>query len=133
MSEKTNKKVFGGEVASRESFEYHGEEIFLEFRERRAPIYVRYVDHVFFKNSDPKGIEPCVREVMGWPFSESPHAIMICVDRPVIPLADENAAESGLIILKQCILETHKVKIKKPFNRSRRGYAGLIRPYTKGK
>lgn len=128
MIEKTTRNIDGGEVASRESSESHGKEIYFEFVERRAPIYVKYADHVLFKNINPKEIRPCVREVIGWLFSESPEAIVICVDQPVIPLAHEKVTASGLMILKECILETHKVRIKKPFNRSRISYSGRKKP-----
>jgi hypothetical protein len=130
MSNKTSKKMFGGEVASRESSENHSKEIDLSgFVRKVAPIYVKYSDHVLFKNCNPAEVKPCVREVIGWLVSESPEALLICIDQPVDPLVHEEIAATGLAILKDCILETHKVRIKKPFNCSRVGYSGHMKPY----
>jgi len=134
MSGKTSKRLFGGEVASRESSENHSKEIdFKGIGRKVAPIYVKYMDNVLFKNCNPAEVKPCEREVIGWLVSESPEAILICIDQPVDPLAHEKITATGLAILKDCILETHKVRIKKPFNRSRIGYSGLKRPYRMGK
>lgn len=121
-------------MASRESSENCSKEIDLSgFVRKVAPIYVKYSDHVLFKNCNPAEVKPCVREVIGWLVSESLEAILICIDQPVDPLVHEKITATGLAILKDCILETHKVRIKKPFNRLCIGYSGLKKPYTMGK
>lgn len=126
-------KQKGGVVASRESSENHGEKIDLGFEKKGAPIYVKYRDLVLFKNSSPTEMNLATREAIGWLIGENSETIMICFDQSVDPLPNEEIRMAGLVIPKDCILEKHKVKIKKPFNRSRRGYAGLTKPYTKGK
>ncbi len=129
----SKEKQKGGVVASRESSENHGKEIGLGFEKRGAPLYVKYRDLVLFKNSDPNEMNLATREALGWLTGEDSEIVMICFDRSVDPLPNEQISEAGVVIPKDCILEKHKVKIKKPFNRSRRGYDGLTRPYTKGK
>lgn len=117
-------------MASREGSKDYGKEIDLRGNVGEiAPIYVKYRDHVLFKNCDPAEIRPCVREVIGWLVSENSEAILICVDRPVNPLAHEKIAATGLVILRNAILETHKVRIKKPYNCSRIGSSGHRKPY----
>jgi len=123
----------GGVVASRESSENHGKEADPRFAKKGAPIYVKYRDLVLFKNSSPDEMKLSIREVMGWLIDEDRDIILICFDQPVNPLPHERIGSAGLVIPKDCILETHKVKIKKPFNHSRASYSGLKKPYTMGK
>jgi hypothetical protein len=126
----SNNELKGGVAASRESSENHGKEIDLgEIGKKAAPIYVKYRDHVLFKNCNPAEMKPCTREVIGWLVSENPEAILICIDQPVNPLVHEKITATGLVILRNAILETHKVRIKKPFNRSRIIYSGHKKPY----
>jgi hypothetical protein len=129
MSDKTSKKLLRGEVASRESSENHSKKIDLGgFVAKVGPIYVKYRDHVLFKNCSPDEMKVCVREVMGWLVREDSETLVVCIDQPVDPLAHEKITATALVILKDCIIETHKVKIKKPFNRSRISYSGHKKP-----
>jgi len=126
----SNNELEGGVVASRESFENHSRKIDLgEIGKKTAPIYVKYLDHVLFKNCNLTEAKPCIREVIGWLASENLEALLIYVDQPANPNAHEKMTETGLIILKHTILETRKVRIKKPFNRSRISYSGHKKPY----
>jgi len=124
MIKRTAKNIDGGEAASRESFESHSK----KNGPRGVPIYVRYRDHVLFKNCNPGKIESCTRELMGWLVGEDSKTMLICIDQPIDPLEHEKINATGLVILKDCILETHKVKIKKPFNHSRISYCGRKKP-----
>ena len=126
----SNNELEGGVVASRESFENYSRKIDLgEIGKKTAPIYVKYLDHVLFKNCNLTEAKPCIREVIGWLASENLEALLIYVDQPANPNAHEKMTETGLIILKHTILETRKVRIKKPFNRSRISYSGHKKPY----
>jgi hypothetical protein len=118
----------GGVVASREGSENRGKEGDPRFAKKGVPIYVKYRDHVLFKNCNPGKVEFCTRELMGWLVGEDPKAILICIDQPTDPLKHEKINATGLVILKDCILETYKVKIKKPFNHSRLSYLGPKQP-----
>ena len=122
-------KLKRGVVASRECSENHSKKIDLgEIGKKTAPIYVKYLDHVLFKNCNLTEAKPCIREVIGWLASENLEALLIYVDQPANPNAHEKMTETGLIILKHTILEAHKVRIKKPFNRSRISYSGQKKP-----
>ncbi len=74
-------------------------------------IYVQYRDHVEFRNSDSSQMKECVREVVGWLFRETDEHLCICCDRAVSLLPFEKPSESGFIILKSDILETHLLKL----------------------
>ncbi len=115
-------------MASRESSENHSKKIDLRFARNGAPIHVKYRDLVLFKNSDPNEIDLAIREAVGWLIGENSETVMICFDQSVDPLPNEQISIAGLAIPKECILEVHKVKIKKPFNRSRLSYSGHRRP-----
>ena len=75
-------------------------------------IYIRYKDHVLFRNSDPKLYEgSIIREALGWQVRETEEALFLTHDRSVKPFPNE-VCETGLIILKSEILEIctiHKV------------------------
>jgi len=116
-------------MASRESSENHGKENDPRFAKKGAPIYVKYRDLVLFKNSNPDKMNLATREAMGWLIGEDLETVLICFDQSVDPLPNEQISAAGLAIPKDCILETHKVKIKKPFNCSRISYSGHKKPY----
>jgi len=74
-------------------------------------VYVRYRDHLLFRNIDSNMIGPCVREVVGWLIRETEDALVLCFDRTVGNLPYEvPSKESGLIILKENILERREIE-----------------------
>jgi hypothetical protein len=73
-------------------------------------VYIRYRDHVLFRNADLSLYKPAVRETIGWLKKESDEAIWILWDRSVTPLPHERTGtESGLVILKSDIIEMRKL------------------------
>lgn len=81
-------------------------------------IYIRYLDHVLFKDIDAQTMKPQIRETVGWLAEESEDHIRIEWER----FADEHEGTghrvepknmkqraTGLLILKSCILERRKV------------------------
>jgi hypothetical protein len=116
-------------VASREGSENHNKEFSRRFGEEGTPLYVKYTDLVLFKNCNPDEMNLGIRETMGWLIGENSEAVLICFDRPVELLANEQIGSAGLVIPKDCILEKHKVRIKKPFNHSSISYSGQKKPY----
>lgn len=80
--------------------------------EETSLIYVKYVDHVLFRNADPSLLKPCVREVVGWLARETDEILCLCHDRAVEALPFGKPTESGLIILKSDILEMRKIEEK---------------------
>ena len=75
-------------------------------------IYVRYRDHVEFRNSDSSQLEECTREVVGWLVRETDEALCLCCDRAVSLLPFGKPSESGFIILKSDVLETKKLRLE---------------------
>jgi len=75
-------------------------------------VYIRYLDHVLFRNSDPNLFQTAVRESVGWLMKENEHAVWILWDRSVCRLPHERVrpAESGMIILKAEILELKRLE-----------------------
>jgi hypothetical protein len=74
-------------------------------------VYVRYQDHVLFRNSDPETQEPIVQEVVGWLQAENDEYLRLVMARYPEPNAGGNAQvkATGLVILKKAIVEMRKV------------------------
>jgi len=75
-------------------------------------VYIRYRDHVLFRNADPSLFQPSIRETVGWVVKEDGTALWILWDKSVDPLPHERTqpAESGLVILKTEILEIKRIE-----------------------
>jgi hypothetical protein len=68
-------------------------------------VYVRYLDHVLYKNT-PKPIEEATeRETIGWLTKDEKGIICIENDRTLNKLPYSSGSGSGLVLLKSCILE----------------------------
>lgn len=74
-------------------------------------VYIRYKDHVLFRDSDPCLYKPSIRETVGWLMKENEEAVWIIWDRSVHTLPYEKVQpwESGLVILKSHILEMRRL------------------------
>jgi len=73
------------------------------------PIYVRYKDHMFFKNVQNPKAEAIEREAIGWVKEQNDELLLLVNDR-AIPSHGKNV--NGLIILKNCILEAHPLLLQ---------------------
>lgn len=74
------------------------------------PVYVRYRDHVLFRNANPSLFQPSIREAYGWLAKEDEEAIWLCLDKPVENLPHEKLdPATGLVILKDDILEMKEI------------------------
>jgi hypothetical protein len=79
-----------------------------------SAVYIRYLDHVLYKNT-PKPIEePAERETIGWLTQETGKLYCIQHDRTIESLQYPNGSASGLILLKNCVIEMHKLPLQKP-------------------
>ena len=74
-------------------------------------VFVRYQDHVLFRNVDPETAKPIVQEAWGQLQYEDPEYIRLVVARYQEPNNDGKATRkaTGLVILKKTILEMHKL------------------------
>jgi (2Fe-2S) ferredoxin len=81
---------------------------------RLAPgslVYVRYQDHVLFRNVDPETAKPIVQEAWGRLEYEDQEYVRLVVARYQEPNNDGKATRkaTGLVILKTTILEMRRI------------------------
>ena len=74
-----------------------------------TPIYVKYKDHVFFKNISEPPAAAVIRETIGWVKEENDELFLIETDRAV-PRTGKNV--NGIIILKNCIIEAYPLPLQ---------------------
>jgi hypothetical protein len=75
-------------------------------------VYIRYKDHVLFRNT-PKPIEDSAqRETVGWLTHETDELLCIQHDRTAENPHCSSGTASGLILLKSCILEIRMLPLK---------------------
>ena len=74
---------------------------------RGALVYVRYLDHVLFRDSDPGLQGPVEKETVGWLDHEEPGHIRLIWERYTAPssMKAHSPRGTGLIILRDNILE----------------------------
>lgn len=74
-------------------------------------VYVRYSDHVLFRDVDPVIATPSIRECVGWLDYEDEDHIRLVWERFAIPdLPNESKPRAtGLIILKKAISEMRRI------------------------
>jgi len=74
-------------------------------------VYVRYRDHMLFRNLDPQTAEPIIQEAWGLLDHEDIDYIRLVVARYQEPKKNDESATkaTGLVIVKETILEMHKV------------------------
>ena len=72
--------------------------------------YVRYQDHVIYKNIIQPNPEAIERETVGWLANENQEIILIEHDRTVQQKDVSSGKSNGIIILKSCILEVQPLQ-----------------------
>ena len=78
-----------------------------------SAVYVRYKDHVLFKNLVNPIEEAVERETIGWLTKQNNEIMLIEHDRTIQNEQLQSGQGSGLIILKSCILEIRKLPLQK--------------------
>jgi hypothetical protein len=75
--------------------------------------YIRYMDHVLYKNT-PKAVkEAAERETVGWLTHENDKFLCVENDRTIDELPYSSGSGSGLVLLKSCILEIRALPLQK--------------------
>ena len=64
-------------------------------------VYVRYKDHIYFKNFQNPPSQAMVRETVGWVKEENAELMLIVCDKAV---STDEGQVNGLVILKSCIV-----------------------------
>ncbi|MEM2110849.1 MAG: hypothetical protein QXX08_03110 [Candidatus Bathyarchaeia archaeon] len=70
-----------------------------------SAVYVRYKDHVVFKNVPEPVAEAAERETVGWLTKQNEEIMLIEHDRTVQNLETSSGQGNGIVILKNCVLE----------------------------
>jgi len=78
-----------------------------------SAVYIRYKDHVLFKNIKLPMEEAMERETIGWLSKETGEIILVEHDRTMPNLQLNRGQSSGIIILKSCITEIHELPLQK--------------------
>jgi hypothetical protein len=77
-----------------------------------TPVYIRYRDHVLFKNIQQPIAEAIERETIGWLTKQNEEIMLIEHDRTIPNAQIPSGQGSGLVILKSCVLEMRKVPLQ---------------------
>ena len=64
-------------------------------------VYVRYKDHVFFRNVAMPAAEAIIREAIGWVKEENDEVMLIECDRPLL---QSRSGFNGVVVIKSCIV-----------------------------
>jgi (2Fe-2S) ferredoxin len=92
-------------------------------------VYVKYLDHCWFRNVDPKLAKPVVQEAWGLLEEETPDHVKLIASSYTDPTARRNASRAtGLVILRSTVIELRSldtedagmVSVKPSENRSYR-------------
>jgi hypothetical protein len=78
-----------------------------------SAVYIRYLDHILYQNISEKLRDPAERETLGWLTEETGKTYCIQFDRTIEKLDTSSGTASGLILLKSCIIEMHKLQSRK--------------------
>ena len=81
-----------------------------------SPVYIRYKDHVLFRNVVEPIEEAVERETIGWLTKQSDEIMLIEHDRTIPDAQIPSGQGNGVIILKSCILEIRKLPLQKTSN-----------------
>jgi len=80
--------------------------------QRSSAVYVRYLDHVLFRNTDEALDKPAERETIGWLTQENEELLCIQHDRTVEDLLYPSGKASGLVLLKSSVLEIRALPLQ---------------------
>jgi hypothetical protein len=73
-------------------------------------VYIRYQDHILYRNMAPSNPKPIIRETIGWLAYEDNEVVWIVWDRAAAPAKLEKLdPAASLVVLKRCILEMRRL------------------------
>jgi len=79
-------------------------------------VYIRYKDHVLFKNTAKPVKDVADRETVGWLTHENKEHVCVEHDRTIEQLQYASGTGSGLVLLKSCIQEIRVLPLQKLSN-----------------
>jgi hypothetical protein len=75
-------------------------------------VYIRYLDHVLYRNTPEILEDAAERETIGWLTQENKELLCIQHDRTTENLQNASGTASGLVLLKSCILEIRALPLQ---------------------
>lgn len=78
-----------------------------------SAVYVRYKDHVLFKNLEQPIEKAIERETIGWLSKENSEIILVELDRAISNTELCGGQINGIVILKNCIMEIRSLPLQK--------------------
>jgi hypothetical protein len=81
-----------------------------------SAVYIRYKDHVLFRNVVNPLEEAVERETIGWLNKQDNEIMLIEHDRTIPNLQLQMGQSTGLIILKSCITEIRELPLQNSSN-----------------
>jgi len=76
-------------------------------------VYIRYKDHILFRNTPSQSYQPILRETIGWLQEETTQWIRILWDKSINKLPHQKEKPTtGLVILKESIVEIKKLNFE---------------------
>jgi len=75
-------------------------------------VRVKYIDHAIFLNVPSRGVEPTVRESVGWLVEDGECYLKIVWDRRSSskPISKAKERDSGIVLMKSLVLKVEEVK-----------------------
>lgn len=70
-------------------------------------VYVKYMDHVFFRNVHTPPTQSVLRETVGWVKKENDEIMLIECDRPIL---QGYSGFNGVVIVKNCVVTTAELQ-----------------------
>ncbi|MEM3823463.1 MAG: hypothetical protein QXH87_00855 [Candidatus Bathyarchaeia archaeon] len=83
-----------------------------------SAVYIRYKDHVLFRNTPKTLADAAERETLGWLTRETDELLCIEHDRTAKDSHCPSGTASGLLLLKSCILEIRVLPLQNFESRS---------------
>jgi hypothetical protein len=89
-------------------------------------VYIRYLDHVLYRNMPETVEEAAERETVGWLIGERDDVLSIGNDRTLDKLPYSIGTGGGLVLVKSCILE-----VRSPLQKASGWHLIFRNPYIK--
>jgi len=77
-----------------------------------SAVYIRYLDHVLYRNTQEAVENAAERETIGWLTQENKELLCIQHDRTIENLQNASGTATGLVLLKSCILEVRALPLQ---------------------
>ncbi len=76
-------------------------------------VYIKYRDHVFFRNVNSPTAQAIIREALGWVKEETDEVMLIECDRPLLEC---QCGFNGVVIVKSCIISLALIDFEQVLN-----------------